>query len=134
MRTVLAVLAIALGLTACQQDVERAPAERRNLRALDLVPRPAGAAIIKTETSGHTAPDTSGGPIVRWVTRRAFRLAEPETFRSIITRVERDLTRAGWEVPIGSGRYLHARRAARACMPCRSMASRKRTSRSRWRA
>lgn len=85
MRTLLAVSAFALGLTACQQDVDRAPAERRNLRALSLVPRPAGTAIVKTETTGDTAPDSSGGPIVRWETRRAFHLDQAETYRAIIS-------------------------------------------------
>jgi hypothetical protein len=114
MRRVL--LALAVAFAGCGSDVERGPAEARNLAALETIPTPQGAVEVDTETFSRTAPDTSDGPIVDWATDRRLRLTGGETARRVIARAETGLKRAGWQM-VGSVEdfYLNARRQ-RSCL------------------
>ncbi|MDA0183026.1 hypothetical protein OJ997_22145 [Solirubrobacter phytolaccae] len=91
------VAALALAWAGCAQDAEREPAERRNLRALDAVPSPPGATMVRTQTLGHKAPDTSDGPIVGYSTRRLLRLARPTPENEVLAFVHDNLGRNGWK-------------------------------------
>src|SRR3954468_12313094 len=92
------VIVAALALAACGEDVERGPAEARNLAALETIPAPAGAVVVRTETHGDTAPDTDDGPIVDWSTVRELRLPGTAQARDVVARARRDLERAGWRM------------------------------------
>jgi hypothetical protein len=104
------VVAVGLLVTACAQDAEREPEERRNLAAMRTIPVPPGAVIVSTETFGEHAPDRSDGPIVAWPTVRALRLARAVEPAGLVDTSRRGLRRAGWEVLDGADFYLNARR------------------------
>jgi hypothetical protein len=105
------VIVAAATLAACGGDVERGPAEARNLAALDTIPTPAGAVVVRTETHGDKAPDTDEGPIVGWSTVRELRLTGELQARRVIARGRRDLERAGWRMSgFVDDFYLNARR------------------------
>jgi len=115
MRCRLSALIVVVLLAGCAQDAPRAPAERRNLRALDTIPAPPGAEIVRTETFGRTASDTSDGPIDRWTTIRDLHLTRPTSAARAIAGFRRSLVRAGWRVTERADFYLNARRG-RSCL------------------
>jgi hypothetical protein len=101
---------VAVGLTACAEDVERGPAERRNLAALDAIPTPEGSVAVRTETLGRHAADTSDGPIVGWDTIRELRVTGQERGAEVVVRARTDLERGGWQITTEDDFYLNARR------------------------
>src|SRR4051794_22689668 len=115
MRGCVVVMLAAPTLAACAKDAERAPAERRNMTALNTIPSPPGAITVRTTTHGRTAPDTSEGPIVGWATNRELRLTRRLRAEQVIARAREDLRDAGWRIPGGADFCLNARRG-RSCL------------------
>jgi hypothetical protein len=111
-RKAMRALLLAIALAGCAEDAEREPAERRNLAALDTIAVPPGATVLRTETSGRHAPDTSEGPIVGWTTVRELRLTSGDRAEQVVNRARTDLERAGWRIENGADFYLNARRKA----------------------
>jgi hypothetical protein len=101
---------LALAVAGCAHDVERGPVEARNLAALNTIAIPPGAVVVRTETRGFHAPDTSEGPIVGWATVRELRLTRELRAEQVVARARRELRRAGWRIGVGSNFYFNADR------------------------
>ena len=67
-----------------------------------------GAVVVRSETHGLHAPDTSEGQIVGWATIRELRLTRGLRAEQVIVRARRELRRAGWRIGIGSDFYFNA--------------------------